>query len=298
MSPVTQLTPFLPLIRSADPNRPTSIMAILNATPDSFSDGGVHSAGDVTQLENTIRSFIAHGATMIDIGGQSTRPKAELISPSEELRRILPIIDATRRMPEADSIAISVDTFYAEVARTAIAAGADIINDVSAGLLDPEMLPTVARLGKTIILMHMRGDPGTMTKLTSYPYGVLEGVAQELSQRVQAALDAGILPWRIVLDPGIGFAKDQAQNLELLRRLSELRDYSVSLPNLSGLPWLLGTSRKGFVGNITNTPDPTTRQMGTAATVTASIAGGADIVRVHDVAEMQQVVQMADAIYR
>lgn len=297
MSPVTQLTPRLPLIRSADPARPTSIMAILNMTPDSFSDGGVHTANGKAKLERTIKEFIAHGAAMIDIGGQSTRPKAELVTPAEELSRILPAIEVIRQIPQADNIAISIDTFYAEVATNAVAAGADVINDVSAGLLDPNMLSTVARLGKTIILMHMRGDPGTMTKMTDYPYGVVEGVAQELSQRVQAALDAGILPWRIVLDPGIGFAKNQSQNLELLRRLGELREYP-GRGNLSGLPWLLGTSRKGFVGKITNTPDPASRHMGTAATVTASISGGADIVRVHDVAEMQQVVKMADAIYR
>lgn len=295
MSPVTQLTPHLPLLRSSDPTRSTSIMAILNMTPDSFSDGGVHS---IDNIESTVKSFIAHGATIVDIGGQSTRPNATLLSPEEELFRILPIIQAIRRIPSASNLAISIDTFYSSVASAAIAAGADIINDVSAGLLDPEMLPTVGRLNKTIILMHMRGNPHTMTKLTDYPYGVVEGVAQELSQRVQVALDAGIPPWRIILDPGIGFAKNQAQNLELLRRLGELRHHTGSSGALAGFPWLLGTSRKGFVGKITNAPDPASRQMGTATTVTASIAGGADIVRVHDVAEMQQVVKMADAIYR
>ena len=298
MSPVTQLTPRLPLIRSTDPQKPTSLMAILNITPDSFSDGGLHTANDQAHLESTVKAFIAQGATILDIGGQSTRPKAELISPTEELQRILPVIKAIRQMPEADNTAISIDTFYAEVAREAVAAGADIINDISAGVLDQDMLPTVAKLGKTIVLMHMRGDPHTMTELTSYPYGVVDGVAQELAQRVQAALDAGIPPWRIILDPGVGFAKNQGQNLELLRRLAELREYCTTFPQLSGLPWLLGTSRKGFVGKITETPDPAQRQMGTAATVTASIAGGADIVRVHDVAEMAQVVKMADAIYR
>lgn len=298
MSPVTELAPFLPLVRSTDASRPTAIMAILNVTPDSFSDGGLHSTTDLRQLEETIKQFIADGATIIDIGGQSTRPNAELISPSEELKRVVPAIKMIRSLPEAAKVAISIDTFYAEVARAAVNAGADLINDISAGLLDPDMLPTAAELGKTVILMHMRGNPHTMTKLTKYPFGVVDGVAHELSQRVQAALNAGIPPWRIVLDPGVGFAKTQQQNLELLRRLNDLRNLSTTGIQLGGYPWLLGTSRKGFVGKITNAPDPSQRLMGTAATVTASIAGGADIVRVHDVGEMAQVVKMANAIYR
>jgi 2-amino-4-hydroxy-6-hydroxymethyldihydropteridine diphosphokinase / dihydropteroate synthase len=289
-------------------------MAILNATPDSFSDGGTFTAQDTTNQAAQIKSTIANGATIIDIGGQSTRPNAALVSAEEELSRILPIIHTIRRMPEAANVAISIDTFHAHVARDAIAAGADMVNDVSAGLMDKDMLPTVAELRKTIILSHMRGTPQTMTKLTQYPRGVVEGVATELAGRVQAAREAGIHPWRIVLDPGIGFAKNQSQNLELLRRLDELRKYAPRVPALAaddaylrgssrkpllaGLPWLLGTSRKGFIGKITNAPEPSDRVMGTAATVAASVAGGADIVRVHDVPEMAQVVKMADAIYR
>lgn len=273
-------------------------MAILNVTPDSFSDGGIHTSTNLHQLQTTVKQFIASGATIIDIGGQSTRPMADLLTPEEELSRVLPVIHAIRQLPEATTTAISIDTFYASVARQAIAAGADLINDISAGLLDPDMLTTAAELNVSIILMHMRGDPHTMQKLTKYPYGVVEGVRQELSLRVQAALDAGIAPWRIVLDPGVGFAKTQSQNLELLRRLKELRDDTANAPQLRGLPWLLGTSRKGFVGKITEVADPAKRQFGTAATVTASVAGGADIVRVHDVGEMREVVRMADAIYR
>ena len=295
LSPVTALAPGLPLLRAEDPKRKTQIMAILNITPDSFSDGGKHMTTDTDYIRQTARRFINEGATIIDIGGQSTRPRAELISPSEELRRILPAIEAVRSLPEAKGMAISIDTFYAEVAASAIAAGADIINDVSAGNLDPEMLSTVARLGKSIVLMHMRGDPHTMTKMTSYPNGVIESVAAELGERVQAAQAAGIPSWRIILDPGIGFAKNMSQNLELLRNTGILRtDY----PLFTGLPWLVGTSRKGFIGKITETVDASDRLMGTAAAVTASITGGADIVRVHDVAEMAQVVKMADAIYR
>lgn len=142
--------------------------------------------------------------------------------------------------------------------------------------------------------MHMRGTPRTMNKMAHYPNGVVEDVGRELLERVKAAKAAGIHPWRIILDPGIGFAKNQEQNLELLRRLGELRAY----PGLQGMPWLVGTSRKGFIGKITGMQKADERLLGTAAAVTASIAGGADIVRVHDVPEMAQVVKMADAMYR
>ena len=171
---------------------------------------------------------------------------------------------------------------------------ADIVNDVSAGLMDHNMLNTVASLGCTVCLMHMRGTPETMNKLTSYPDGVIETVGRELLQRVRAAEAAGIRRWRIILDPGIGFAKNQEQNLALLRRMHELRNY----PGLQGLPWLVGTSRKSFVGRVTGVEEAKHRTWGTAAAITAAIQGGADIVRVHDVQEMAQVARMADAIWR
>lgn len=273
-------------------------MAILNLTPDSFSDGGVHTAEDLETVRSTVRNFIASGATILDIGGQSTRPRAEYLGPEEELKRVLPIVQAIRDMKEAEGIAISIDTFHSDVAREAILAGADIINDVSAGLLDERMLPTVASLGKTIVLMHMRGDPHTMTKLTDYPEGVIKGVSQELGERVEAALAAGIPPWRIILDPGLGFAKNQQQNLELLRRLRELREHPAASVPLKNFPWLMGPSRKGFIGKITGVNEASDRSYGTAVAVTASIEGGAEIVRIHDVREMVQVTKMADAIYR
>jgi 2-amino-4-hydroxy-6-hydroxymethyldihydropteridine diphosphokinase/dihydropteroate synthase len=288
------MSPTLPLLKTSNPARATQVMAILNLTPDSFSDGNIHLSKNVEALEKTVQHFIKSGATIIDIGGQSTRPNAETVSHEQELERILPAIKHIRSMPQADKIAISVDTFYARVAEEAIAAGADIINDVTAGEGDPLMLATAARLQKTIILMHMRGTPQTMTTLTQYPAGVIDGVGQELSKRVQAAKAAGILPWRIILDPGIGFAKTQDQNLELLRGLDKLCAYK----ELEGFPWVLGTSRKGFIGKITNVANAHDRAWGTAATVTASIKGGADIVRVHDIAEMAQVAKMADAIFR
>ncbi len=267
-------------------------MAILNVTPDSFSDGGIHTGGS---LSGTISSLIDSGATFIDVGGQSSAPGAPDVSAQEELSRILPAIELIRKHPQAENIVISVDTYRVPVAEAAIAAGADMINDISAGLLDPSMLPTVAKLGKTVCLMHMRGSPATMNKLTDYgPDGLIPTLAHELLQRVAAAEQSGIRRWRIILDPGIGFAKTGAQNLEILRRFDELRDW----PGLRGLPWLLGSSRKNFIGQITGVREPRDRVWGTAATVAAAVQGGADIVRVHDVAEMAQVVKVADAIWR
>jgi 2-amino-4-hydroxy-6-hydroxymethyldihydropteridine diphosphokinase / dihydropteroate synthase len=294
MSPVVSLTPRLPLLRVLDPCRKTLIMAILNVTPDSFSDGGRHKADNLALIKKDVLRMVQDGATIIDVGGQSTRPNAELLGPDEELERVLPVVRAIR---EVSDVAISIDTFHAEVARQAVHAGADIINDVSAGVLDPRMLPTVAELGKSIILMHMRGDSQTMTKLTEYPEGLFsnnQGVRGELHQRIRAAEQAGIPPWRIILDPGLGFAKTQDQNLELLRKMGKLR-YGQPL---NRFPWLVGPSRKGFIGNITGVSEASARAFGTAAAVTASIAGGTDIVRVHDVGEMAEVAKMADAIYR
>ncbi|KAL2218070.1 Dihydropteroate synthase-like protein [Thermoascus aurantiacus ATCC 26904] len=292
----TPLCPFLEPLNPSEPKRRTHVMAILNMTPDSFSDGGLHSPTDLAGITSTVRQFIASGATIIDIGGESTRPNAPPVSEEEELSRVIPAIRHIRTsIPEAVNVAISIDTYRARVAAEACAAGADIINDVSAGTLDPEMLPTMARTGKSVILMHMRGDPSTMTKLTDYPEGVVEGVGSELRARVRVAEAAGIRRWRIILDPGIGFAKTQAQNLTLLREMQRLR---TGIEGLDNFPWLVGTSRKGFIGRITGVEKASERVWGTAAAVTASVAGGADIARVHDVAEMSQVVKMADAIYR
>lgn len=266
-------------------------MGILNVTPDSFSDGGVHAA---TDLSSTIQEMVQNGATILDVGGQSTAPGREEVTAEEEAARVLPVVDLIKSIPACEAITISVDTYRASVAAQASEHGAHLINDVSAGQLDKDMLPTVARLGKSICLMHMRGNPRTMTSLTEYSDGVVATVAKELAQRVAAAEAAGIRRWRIILDPGIGFAKTQAQNLELLRDLDDLRRW----PGLVGLPWLVGPSRKGFVGKITRVTDPKDRSWGTAATVTAAIQGGADVVRVHDVKQMKTVASMADAIWR
>lgn len=294
LSPMTPLAPSIPSITADYSSRDTRIMSIVNLTPDSFSDGGQHFNTSSSALTETIKSHIAAGATILDLGGQSTRPGAPQVSSSEELSRILPAIQVMLSLPEAKNVAISVDTYRADVAQEAIKAGAHIVNDVSAGLMDDSMLPTVAKLGCTVCLMHMRGTPETMNKLTHYPDGVVETVGRELLERVRAAEAAGIRRWRIILDPGIGFAKTQEQNLELLRRLGELRRF----PGLQGFPWLVGTSRKAFVGRITGVTKASERKWGTAAAVTAAIQGGADIVRVHDVEEMGQVAKMADAVWR
>lgn len=273
------------------PTKKTQVMAILNLTPDSFSDGGRHTSLDVP---GTIVGLIRDGASIIDVGGQSTAPGREEVSAEEEASRVLPVIKLIRSTPETRDAVVSVDTYRASVAEAAIASGADIINDVSAGLLDPEMLPTVARLGKTICLMHMRGTPRTMSRLDDYPDGLIPTVASELAARVAAAEAAGVRRWRIILDPGIGFAKNQEQNLEILRRLDDLRNW----PGLESIPWLVGSSRKTFIGRITGVGEPSDRVWGTAATVAAAVQGGADVVRVHDAREMSLVARMSDAIWR
>lgn len=290
---MTSLSSKLGPILSRSPTRPTHIMAIMNLTPDSFSDGGLHGTTPSSLLP-TLKAYLSAGASIIDIGGQSTRPGAPQISADEEMSRVLPAIRLIRSQHSFDSIAISIDTYRASVAEAAVIAGANIVNDVSAGRMDQDMLPTVARLGCTVILMHMRGTPETMTTQTAYPGGVIEGVATELQERIHEAEEAGIRRWRIMLDPGIGFAKNQAQNLELLRRFAELRDSKA----LVGLPWVVGASRKRFIGKITGVKTASRRAWGTASAVAAAVQGGADIVRVHDVEEMTQVAKMADAIWR
>ncbi|EGR51942.1 uncharacterized protein TRIREDRAFT_56002 [Trichoderma reesei QM6a] len=291
LASITPISSTLPPLTPLVHNRKTNVMGILNMTPDSFSDGGRHS---MESLSNTVKDLVRNGASIIDVGGQSTAPGRPEVSAEEEVARVVPAIELIRSLPETRHVAISVDTYRASVAEQAIAVGADIVNDVSAGLLDADMLPTVGRLGKTICLMHMRGNPQTMTKLTSYPDGLVPTVAAELLARVAAAEAAGIRRWRIILDPGIGFAKTGAQNLELLRRLEELRAW----PGLQGLPWLVGTSRKSFIGKITGVEEASQRAWGTAATVAAAVQGGADVIRVHDVREMALVATMSDAIWR
>ncbi|KAK9375764.1 Dihydropteroate synthase-like protein [Lipomyces chichibuensis] len=272
---------------------PTHLMAILNVTPDSFSDGGDHISPD--DILATARDFVANKATIIDIGGQSTNPKSVNPGPAVELERVLPAIKLLRSHKEFDNIIISIDTYYSSVARAAIEAGADIINDVSAGLLDPNMLTTAAQLDVPIILMHMRGTPQTMTNMTKYTNDdVITGVADELAERAREAEKAGIKRWNMILDPGLGFAKNAEQNLSILR---ELKFFIHSRREFDGVPWLLGPSRKGFIGKLTKR-EPKDRVAGTGAAISACIAGGAEIVRVHDLKEISDVLAVADMIYR
>lgn len=269
----------------------TYLMGILNVTPDSFSDGG-----QFDRLEAAIAQaqyLVQAGADLLDIGGQSTRPQAEDVSLAEEIQRVVPVIRALRSAAETEvscsEIPISVDTTKAAVARAAVAAGADLVNDISGATFDPEMLPTVAELEVPIVLMHLRGTPKTMQQLTDYT-DLMGELYEFLARRSEAAMAAGISADRVILDPGIGFAKTFTQNLEILRQLPNLRSL--------GFPLLVGTSRKSFIGHILNQPDPQQRVFGTAATCCAAIAGQADILRVHDVAEMRDVCRVADALWR
>lgn len=270
--------------------RPTLIMAILNLTPDSFSDGGVHSLGPA-DIVSTVRTMVEKGADIIDLGGQSTRPNASEITYQEEINRVVPAIKALRTA--GLKVPISIDTYRASVARAAIGAGANIINDVSAGQLDADMFSVAATLKVPIVLMHMRGTPKTMTSLAKYD-DVITDIGEELAVRVQAAVSKGIQRRNIILDPGLGFAKIGSQNLEIIRRFGELRDNE----KLRGMPWVIGPSRKRFISGVTGETIARERVWGTAAAVTACVQGGADIVRVHDVGEMSKVVKMCDAIWR
>ena len=262
----------------------TYLMGILNVTPDSFSDGGLfhHPESAIAQA----RYLVKAGADILDIGGESTRPGAAEISPEEELNRVVPVIEAIRREL---SVPISVDTTKAAIASASVAAGADIINDISGATFDSQMLPTVAELGVPIVLMHMRGTPKTMQTMTDYQ-DLIGEIYQFLQGRVEAAIASGIDKSSIILDPGIGFAKTYDQNLEILRRLSEFRSL--------GCPILIGVSRKSFIGRIVNQSDPQGRIWGTAGACAGAIASGADILRVHDVQEMRDVCLVADAIFR
>lgn len=272
----------------------TIIQGILNVTPDSFSDGGKYSKSVEAALGQALQ-MEKDGAAIIDIGGESTRPGAEAVGIEEELRRVLPIIERIRQ--ESD-IPISIDTRNARVAKAAIEAGADIVNDVSGGTHDPEMLSCVASMGVPMILMHMRGNPKTMQALTNYTSnaGVLSGVVMELMERSKAAEAAGIPRWLQVLDPGIGFAKDVNGNLSLLKGAGVLR------ANCGNMPFLFGPSRKGFIGKVTGETDPAERDFGTIAACLVSIENkegirdACNILRVHNVKAVKQAVLTYEAI--
>jgi dihydropteroate synthase len=259
-------------------------MGVLNVTPDSFSDGGRYADPGTAVAHG--RSLFEAGADLLDVGGESTRPGSQRTPAEEQLRRVLPVIESLRR-DLGDQCLLSIDTTRAAVARAALDAGAAIVNDISAGMDDPEMLPLAAARGCPIVLMHMQGTPATMQESPSYR-NVVEEVAEHLKERQAAARAAGIAEHRILLDPGIGFGKAAHHNLELLRRLSELAAL--------GRPLVLGTSRKGFLGRITGETDPHDRLFATAASVAWCVANQAAIVRVHDVEPIVKVVRVIRAI--
>ncbi|KAL4639776.1 hypothetical protein ACB092_03G242500 [Castanea dentata] len=276
----------------------TSVMGILNVTPDSFSDGGkfVSVEAAVTQA----RLMISEGADMIDIGAQSTRPMASRISAEEELDRLMPVLEAVAGMPEAEGKLISVDTFYSEVASEAVSKGAHLVNDVSAGQLDSNMLRVVAGLRVPYIAMHMRGEPHTMQNSENLQYDdVCKQIASEIYSRVKDAELSGIPAWRVIIDPGIGFSKKTEHNLDILVGLPNIRaEIARKSFGVSHAPMLIGPSRKKFLGQICSRIAADERDPATIACVTAGVLGGANIVRVHNVRDNADSVKVCDAMLK
>ncbi len=279
--------------------RRTYVMGIINVTPDSFSGDGL-ALGDepdavLDQVAHQAARFVADGADILDVGGESTRPGSSPVTADEELARVIPAVRAVRAA--APDAIISIDTYRAAVAEVALDAGADWINDVWGLRMDPAMAGLVAERGCPIIIMHNRSKPKDVNqeeRLGGRYIGVhyddlLGDIRAELSAQVDIALSAGVRRDRIILDPGIGFGKTVEQNLELLDRMGEIR--------AMGFPVLLGPSRKSFIGYALDLP-PDQRMEGTAAAVSIGIDRGADIIRVHDVAAMSRVARMTDAIVR
>jgi dihydropteroate synthase len=256
-------------------------MSILNITPDSFSDGGVHL--DHLAALHSAMLMEEVGAALLDIGGESTRPGAEAISVQQEIDRVVPVIEKIRRRSD---IAMSIDTTKAEVAEAALSAGADIINDVSGLTRDPAMRALAAKSGVPVVIMHRRGDPQTMRQLANY-VDVVTDVARELRGFVDAAVEAGIDAKQILVDPGIGFAKNAEHNLEILARCGEFRAIA---------PFVIGASRKAFVGSVTGRPAGPERMAGSLAAVAAAFHGDAAVVRVHDVRPTVDFLKVLSAI--
>jgi dihydropteroate synthase len=271
-------------------------MGILNITPDSFSGDGIIARGDAVQLAvEQAKEFLAFGADILDIGGESTRPGSEPVNADQELERVIPVIEAiAEQFPDA---LISIDTYKMKVAEAAFQAGARILNDVWALRADPELAAVAAAFCVPVILMHNRSNPASVevrerlgnAYIGSTYENLIEDVKRELLISVDLAKKAGIEDSHIILDPGIGFGKTREHNLELINRLSDIRAL--------GFPVLLGTSRKSFIGFTLDMPADQ-RVEGTAATVAVGIVRGADIIRVHDVKEMARVAKMTDAIVR
>ncbi|HUP66227.1 MAG TPA: dihydropteroate synthase [Thermoanaerobaculia bacterium] len=257
------------------------VMGIVNVTPDSFSDGGVHFDSGYA-VEAALR-MEAEGAAFIDVGGESTRPGSETVPAGEELRRVIPVIREIRRQSR---ILISVDTRKSEVAEAALEAGASMVNDVTALAGDSRMAAIVRDAAASVILMHMRGEPKTMQEEIHFD-DLIGELSAELRERRDAAIAAGISPERILVDPGIGFGKTFDHNLEILARLHELVPIA---------PLVVGASRKAFIGHLTGKASGPDRMAGSLATVAAAASAGAAIVRVHDVAETSDFLRVLGAV--
>jgi dihydropteroate synthase len=259
------------------------IMGILNVTPDSFSDGSLFL--DPARAVERALEMQEEGADSIDIGGESTRPFAAPVDEEQELRRVIPVIE---RLAGCLRVPISIDTYKASVAQAALAAGAEIVNDISGCTFDPRMLEVVSASSAGLIIMHTRGTPTEMQQNTEYS-ALIPEIISFLRERILAAESCGIPRERIVLDPGIGFGKDLKGNLEILRNLEQF--------SVLARPLLVGTSRKSFIGTILDR-EPGERTFGTAATIALAVAKGASILRVHDVRQMRDVAIMAHAVMR
>lgn len=267
----------------------TYLMGVLNVTPDSFSDGGEFDTVETALAQ--AKKLVEADIDILDIGGQSSRPGSKPTTLEEECDRVLPIIKAIRSHSEhtLSNAPISIDTTRAKVARAAIEAGADIINDISGGTYEPDILRVAAESSTPIILMHLRGTPETMQKMTDYD-DLIKEIVLFLAGQADKAVEAGVSPKQIAIDPGIGFAKTVEQNITILKELEALKALNC--------PILVGTSRKSFIGKILNKSDAKDRVWGTAATVDCAIAHGADIIRIHDGPEMKDVCRMADRLWR
>jgi dihydropteroate synthase len=259
----------------------TIIIGVLNITPDSFSDGGQNL--DPARATARALEMESQGADIIEIGGESTRPSAAALSAGEELARVAPVL---RGLRDQLRVPLSIDTYKSEVARAALDLGAAIINDVSALRFDPFLADVAARERALLVLMHMRGDPATMQKIEP-SRDIFAEIEADLGTAIETAESRGVSRERLIIDPGIGFGKTLDQNLALLNRLDRFEGF--------GLPLMIGTSRKSFIGKLTGRPEGD-RVMGTAASVALAIARGAHIARVHDVKEMAEVAKIADAI--
>ncbi|MDI6775932.1 MAG: dihydropteroate synthase [Syntrophales bacterium] len=262
----------------------TWIMGIINVTPDSFSDGGCFQSPEEA-VESGVR-MVEEGADIVDVGGESSRPGAEPVSLKEELRRVIPVIEG---LVKRVTVPISVDTTKAEVAREAVASGAEIINDISAMRFDDQMPVIVAATGAAVILMHMKGTPKDMQKGDLTYRSLLPDITEFLRVRMERAKSAGVELERMMIDPGLGFGKTAEDNMKLLRYLSAFK--------VLGRPIVTGASRKSFIGKVIG-GEPHDRLEGTAVALTVAIMNGSHVVRVHDVGAMKKVAAMADAILR